>query len=433
MFLKNANFSNGQSSTSGDSRTNAQMNIVSLILGLIGFGVSLYALILHLQTKSSAASLTCDINEAVNCTKVIGGAYGEFFGLPLGALGMSYFGVVMAAAFLPAFVACSASWIALRQWAIATIGAVISLYLAYVSYFKIHAVCLVCSSVHALSIINFAWTMWCFIRVRRTAQTVGEGGTLKLIAAALALSVPPLIVGALLPSISSSLGATDTKSSDSPSAAATAQPAGEATPFPAEWVQVARSNYVGKGEDFRIGNDQAKVVVHMFSDMQCPHCKVSSEDLLMALNTVGPDQVLFVYRNYPLSNKCNPHVGGDGHPYACDMAMAARCAGSQKKDAFWEFKAWVFSGIDMSPDEQARQFSPEGFAAQAKKLNLDVDRFQACMRDKVELAKVQDDIEYGKKMGLTGTPMIIINGRKYRGEYGPQGFTRAFRDALASQ
>jgi protein-disulfide isomerase len=55
------------------------------------------------------------------------------------------------------------------------------------------------------------------------------------------------------------------------------------------------------------------------------------------------------------------------------------------------------------------------------------------MKDKVELAKIQDDIEYGKKMGLTGTPLIVLNGRKYSGEFSPQGFTRAFRDALEAK
>lgn len=428
MFAKSVCVRDGSASGTAENSL-AKMNIVSLVIGVIGFGVSLYALVLHLKTKTSTAALTCDINEAVNCSKVIGGDYGEFMGLPLGAFGMSYFGVVIALAFLPAFLRASSSWIARWQFVVATMGAVISVYLAYLSYFKINAVCLVCSSVHALSIVNFVWTMRGFVLVRKIPQTVEEGGFMKLLAATLALGIPPLLVGALLPAISSTLGATPDKPTTAKSTEAE-KPSAESTPFPAEWLQVSRSNYVGKGEDYRLGNDQAKVVVHMFSDMQCPHCKVASEDIAAALSAVGADRVLFVYRNYPLSNKCNPHMTSEGHPYACDMAMAARCAGNQKKEAFWEFKTWVFSGIDMSPAEQAKQFSAEGFSAQAKKLNLDVARFDACLRDKVELAKIQEDVEFGKKMGLTGTPLIVINGRKYTGEFGPQGFTRAFRDAL---
>ncbi|MEN9824431.1 MAG: hypothetical protein RI953_176 [Pseudomonadota bacterium] len=430
MFSRRFNFQDGNGSSAAE-HSNAKLNIPSLLLGVVGFGVSLYALILHLQTKSSSQALTCDINEAVNCTKVIGGEYGEFMGLPLGSLGMAYFGIVMAMAFVPAFLQASASWMARRQLVVAAVGASVSVYLAYISYFKINAVCLVCTSVHVLSVVNFIWTLVGFLKVRSVPQVVGEGGFIKPLAASLALAIPPLLVGALLPSISSVVGS-GAKSEPTP-AAEVAEPGSAATPYPNDWLQIARSNYVGKGEDYRMGNEQAKVVVHMFSDMQCPHCKVSSEDIRAAMSAVGEDRVLFVYRNYPLSNKCNVNVGGEGHAYACDMAMAARCAGSQKKDAFWELKTWAFSGIDMSPDEQAKQFSPEGFSAQAKKLNLDVARFDACLKDKVEIAKIQEDIEIGKKMGLTGTPLIVINGRKYTGEHGPRGFTRAFREALEAK
>jgi protein-disulfide isomerase/uncharacterized membrane protein len=426
MFSGRVIFRDGNASSAVDT-LKAKLNPVSLILGVAGFGVSLYALILHLQAKTSPAALSCDINEEISCTKVIGGEYGEFFGLPLGALGMSYFGIVIALAFLPAFIEASASWIARRQLIVATIGAVVSLYLAYISYFKIHAVCLVCASVHAITVINFVWILVSFVKVRNVPQTSGEGSFIKLAAAVLALAVPPLIVGLILPSLSSTFGSK--KENPTEATAAKKVPDTASTPFPAEWMQVAKSNYVGKGEDYRIGNDQAKVVVHMFSDLQCPHCKFANEYIMAALNAVGTDRILFVYRNYPLSNKCNPHVGGEGHALACDMAMAARCAGSQKKEAFWEFKTWAFSGIDMNPADAEREFSPAGFAAQAKKQGLDVARFESCLKDKVELAKIQDDIELGKKMGLTGTPLIVVNGRKYSGEFNAQGFTRAFREA----
>ncbi|RPH39386.1 MAG: hypothetical protein EHM87_24185, partial [Burkholderiales bacterium] len=55
-----------------------------LLVGIIGFGVSLWALVLHVQIKTgSAGALVCDINETINCTKIIGSEYGEIFGIPL--------------------------------------------------------------------------------------------------------------------------------------------------------------------------------------------------------------------------------------------------------------------------------------------------------------------------------------------------------------
>jgi protein-disulfide isomerase/uncharacterized membrane protein len=416
------------STASGSSApAGAKLNLVSLILGLIGFGTSLYALTLHVKAKTSAGTLGCDVNDLVNCSKVIGGQYGEFVSIPLGAYGMAYFGLVIAAAILPAFVFSSVAWIARWQMLIAAVGAFVSLLLAYISYFKIQAVCLVCSTVHALSIVNFIWTLVGFMKVRGQPQTVSEGGFVKLLAACLALGVPPLLAGAILPLVSSTLGVKSESSEKSAPVDASA------TPFPAELVQFSVSNYVGQGEDYRKGNDQAKVVVHMFSDLECPHCKITAEAIEAAQSAVGADQVLFVYRNYPLSNKCNANVGSEGHSHACDLAMALRCAGSQRKEAFWEYKDWGFSGIDMSPDERQRTFTIEGMRAHAEKLRLDGARFEACLRDKIELPKIQADIDVGKKMGLTGTPLVVINGRTYTGDRTPQALSRAFREALASK
>jgi protein-disulfide isomerase len=113
--------------------------------------------------------------------------------------------------------------------------------------------------------------------------------------------------------------------------------------------------------------------------------------------------------------------------------MALRCAGSQRKEAFWEYKDWAFSGIEMSPEERQRTFTLEGMRAHAEKLKLDPARFEACLRDKIELPKIQADIDIGKKMGLTGTPLVVINGRTYSGDRTPQALTRAMREALASK
>lgn len=426
MFLRKLTSLNSVDGT-GSGSSQARTDLVSLIIGVIGFATSLYALILHIQLKNSSETLGCDINDVVSCSKVIGGSYGELLSIPLGAYGMSYFGLVIALAILPLFVASSEAWIARWRMLAAFVGAAVSVFLAYIAYAKIEAVCLVCSTVHALTVVNFIWTGVRFRRVKDQQQTVSEGGFSKLLAASLALSVPPLLAGVLLPHVTTLIGSSSTAESESNSGAPVA------TPFPAEWLQVSVSNYVGEGEDYRKGNDKAKVVVQMFSDLECPHCKVSAEDIEAAQSAVGADQVLFVYKNYPLSNKCNPHIGGEGHPYACDLAMALRCAGSQRRDAFWEYKSWAFSGIEMSSEEKERNFSLGGLKAYAEKIGLDSARFETCLMDKVEMGKIRADAEIGKKMGITGTPLILINGLIYKGERSPQGYARAFRSALSSQ
>ena len=170
---------------------------------------------------------------------MIGGSYGEFLSIPLGAFGMSYFGLVIALAILPVFAASSVAWIARWRMLTAFAGTIVSVFLAYIAYAKIGAVCIVCSTVHALTIVNFIWTTLQFRKVRQQEQTVIEGGFAKLLAVCLALSVPPLLAGVLLPHVSSLIGASDSSETQ------TASPTTSETPFPADWLQVSVSNYVG--------------------------------------------------------------------------------------------------------------------------------------------------------------------------------------------
>jgi protein-disulfide isomerase len=192
---------------------------------------------------------------------------------------------------------------------------------------------------------------------------------------------------------------------------------------------VSKSNFVGSGEDYRIGNDSAKVVLQMFSDFECPHCKSTSENILSAISKIDSSQVLFVYRNFPLSNKCNKHVGGEGRKYSCDLASASRCAGQQGK--FWQFKEWAFSGIEMSASDKEKNFAPQGMMQKAQDLGVDVPSFKQCFESKVEYAKIQEDASLGQKLGLQGTPLLILNGKKFEGGRSAADFVAAFNLALA--
>ncbi|MCA2958851.1 MAG: thioredoxin domain-containing protein [Silvanigrellales bacterium] len=403
----------------------AGVGVVSLLLGLGGFGVSLYALIEHLKLKNGAADLSCDVNNLVNCTKVLGSAYGSVAGIPLGAYGMSFFAIVIALAVLPKVADVSVRWISWWRLLVGFVGASVSLFLAYVSYFQLSAVCIVCTTTHAISLLNAVVVGVGFMGNRAGLNFAEPSAFLKLVSVSLALGVPPLVAGLILPTIP--LG--KSSASETP-ASGEAAPTAAGTPFPAALTAFSRSDFVGKGQDYRRGNDDAKVVMMMFSDLECPHCKTASSAIEEALSVVGEDKVLFVYRNYPLSNHCNPGVGGEGHAFACELALASRCAGQQGK--FWEYKDWAFSGLDMSPGEKAKAFATEGLKAQAQRLGLDAARFAECYDAKIELPKIQDDISVGSQLGLTGTPLLILNGRKYEGSMTPEGFVRAFQNELAS-
>ena len=77
------------------------------------------------------------------------------------------------------------------------------------------------------------------------------------------------------------------------------------------------------GEDYRWGSDTARVTIVEFADFQCPACKHLS-DIMKEIKAIFKQQVLIVFKNYPLDNQCNQNIRRSFHPFACKIALMAR-------------------------------------------------------------------------------------------------------------
>ena len=388
------------------------------LLGLVGLALSAYALYLHLQIHHSRAPLSCDINDTLSCSKVIGGTYGELFSIPLGAWGMGYFGVVLAIALLPLYAKVSAQDLAAYRRPVAWAGIAGAACLAGLSYGVLHAVCAVCSSVHVTCLALGVHALW-LDRRARLSPSPGEddGSFLKLVFVSLVAMVSALLLGLLSPAFGPALFPAPRPIAKS-----------EKKPFPADWLMVSRSNYVGGGEDYRVGDDDAPVVIQMFSDLRCPLCKLASANLREALTQVGPHTAQIVFRNYPLNNVCNPKLSSEGHKFSCDLAVAARCAGAQGK--FLNFKDWAFEHLEASPSEAETLFSRSGLSGAASQLGLNVQSFTHCLDSKAELDKIRSDIALGDRLNIQGTPLILLAGVPYEGGVRTADLVEAMQGAL---
>jgi protein-disulfide isomerase len=92
------------------------------------------------------------------------------------------------------------------------------------------------------------------------------------------------------------------------------------------------------------------------------------------------------------------------HRFAQQAAAAALAADKQGK--FWEFHDLLFKNYNRLNQQEIQKI--------AKKLALDMERFQKDRQDSKTLAKIQGDISEGNKAGVRGTPTIFINGRMLR-------------------
>ena len=142
----------------------------------------------------------------------------------------------------------------------------------------------------------------------------------------------------------------------------------------------------------RKGNAGAAVTVVEFGDFQCPFCQAAAglPDQLVA---EFPNDVQFAFKHYPL----------DRHQYALGAAKAAWAA--QQQDKFWEMYDLIYGGnIDESGVEVLRGY--------ARKLGLDMARFEADMGSPKAEQAVLFDKQIGRTIKLGGTPAYFVNGRR---------------------
>jgi len=139
----------------------------------------------------------------------------------------------------------------------------------------------------------------------------------------------------------------------------------------------------------------APVTVVEFGDFQCPFCG-EAEPILKQVLVKYPDAVRLVFRNLPLQ---------DVHPEALNSAEAAACAGAQGK--FWEYHDALY----------ANQASlGEAFYTQlATTLGLQLDQFNTCRQQHLELSAIQTDFNAAVTAGAQGTPTFFVNGHRISG------------------
>lgn len=169
--------------------------------------------------------------------------------------------------------------------------------------------------------------------------------------------------------------------------------------------------------DWVKGNSQAKVVIMEYSDFQCPACKFY-HSLVKQLTDEYKDKVAFVYRHFPLGQHKNSKAS----------AYAAEAAGLQGK--FWEMSDLLF---DNQEDWSEKSEAPEIFKTYAKKLELNLDRYNEDIQSSSVKEKVDKDRLGGESIGVNATPTFYLNGVKLKNIGSYNDFKKTVEEKLQSQ
>lgn len=167
-------------------------------------------------------------------------------------------------------------------------------------------------------------------------------------------------------------------------------------------------------DDPQIGAKEAKVKMIVYSDFQCPYCKVFHETLTKIISEYK-DRVLFVYKYDPL----------DMHPQAPNAALAAACAGEQ--DKFWEMADKLYA----SQDDWGKSTGVAKFKTYATTLGLNAGTFNKCLDDAKFKEKIDADIKEAGDFGISGTPAFFVNDQFSAGMVGAEELKKMIDDELA--
>lgn len=144
------------------------------------------------------------------------------------------------------------------------------------------------------------------------------------------------------------------------------------------------------------GPEDAKVTIVVWSDFECPHCRMVLPilDRILAANT---KQVRLVHKFYPLKS----------HTRAEPAARAAIAAKNQGR--YWEMEDLLFKNQQRLSDADLDQY--------AGSLKLDMRRFHGDLQAPATTDAIARDRAEADRLGLTGTPFIFINGRPFDFDY----------------
>jgi protein-disulfide isomerase/uncharacterized membrane protein len=151
------------------------------------------------------------------------------------------------------------------------------------------------------------------------------------------------------------------------------------------------------------GPAQAPVRVVEFSDFLCPFCKNIAGAFASYLPS-SAGRVSVYFKNYPLDSECNPNIASSIHPGACHLARGALCAHEQGR--FWPYHDKVFLGDPLASPTKA------DVARLAGEAGLDAAAFQACVETPRIKEKLAAEIAEGRASGVNGTPTLFVNGKR---------------------
>ena len=166
-------------------------------------------------------------------------------------------------------------------------------------------------------------------------------------------------------------------------------------------------------ETLKIGNENAKITVKVFSSLTCPHCASFHKKIFERLKVdyIDTDKVKFEHHAFPLDLA------------ALNAEKIVRCASTPEAKfkllhkIYNKQKKWAVGSDINKINETLIKIGVESRVEQSK--------LKKCLVNEIfQETILQERIEAQKKFNITSTPTIYINEKKYEDKHEFKSFKR---------
>ena len=362
------------------------------LLAIIGLALSIeLAIIFYVANyQKYALSSFCSINDFVDCDGVARTVAAQFLGIPLAYWGMFLYVTILFLTFVDKLKNCRfLKFLEVFKNPIeyvATLGSIAflcSIVLAGISIYKLNKICVLCFVTYIVDLI---------------IALVASDGMFKNIASSFKTTFTDFVDGAkkytktfivLLILATSFLAYSGITYNFVPHI--------KKQKAILKYRNMKKNPYRVEGN--LLGNENADVVIELYSDYVCPLCYIHNIMLHQAVREFYNIKV--IHHNYPFDKECNKYINTNMHPKACIMAKAALAA--EKQGRYWGMSSSLYEN---QPN------SVENLIKLAEEIGLDKDRFISDFESNEVDRILLEQIDEAASKNIDSTPTMFINGHE---------------------
>jgi protein-disulfide isomerase len=144
------------------------------------------------------------------------------------------------------------------------------------------------------------------------------------------------------------------------------------------------------------GDPDADITVAVFEDYACPHCRTFAVDVFpqLARDYLVDEAIRYEFHDFPIP------VDSEVSPGAANAARAVQAAAGPQ--AYFVYSERLF--------RNQSELGPSAYAALTDGLNADGETVRTAGTDRTYEETVSADRQYGRDIGVRGTPSVFVNG-----------------------